>query len=130
MTTTLTRVAEIAAEYRISDREAMGDRDGGINFQPAGVRLDNDGSRTFWLDYGAARRWTLTHDGVGWRAQHEGDDGHVRRLADAAAPKDTFVDSLPLAGGGRLTLDPARRYEIALGSNDARTGAAVFLFES
>lgn len=125
--TTLTRVAEIATEHYVSDREAAGDREGGIAFQPIGVRLDNDGCRLFWLDYGAEQRWTLTHDGVGWRAQHPRDDGHVRRLADASAAKDTFIDWLPLPGGGRLALNPAIRYELELTSNDARTGPAAFL---
>lgn len=122
-----TRVAEIAAEWSLSDRIAEGDREGGIQFQPVGVRLDNDGCLRFWLDYGNNQRWTLNHDGVGWRAERQIEDGHIRRLADESGPKDTFISWLPAAGGQRIELVPGTSYEVALTSNDELTRAAVYL---
>ncbi len=79
--------------------------------RPAGVRLDNDGVMQYWLP-STSRRYQLAHDGVGWRVTEKHLSGHVWRLADAAAAKDTFIDWLPLEDGSRLTLDPSRTYEL------------------
>jgi hypothetical protein len=128
-TINIIRLAELAAEHHVSDRTLQADREGGAAWQPAGVRLDNDGCYRHWLDAGESRLWTLTHDGVGWRAVRPVDDGHVRRLADDSAPHGSFVGWLPAAGGGRIELEPARRYVIELASNEAVTGSAIYLGE-
>ncbi|GIH07520.1 hypothetical protein Rhe02_55870 [Rhizocola hellebori] len=126
---TLKRVAEIA--YELAPRDYATDvvsYDGmSIELQPTGVRLDNDGSRLHWVSMHAPV-WEIAHDGVGWRATSEADAGHVYRLADAGAPKGTFVSWLPVAGSGeRIELNEGTAYELRWASNPESTRMALYL---
>lgn len=119
---TSSKVAEIAVEYALRDGgvDMFGrsgrDDNAPIYVRPRGVRLDNDGCLEFWINFRveAGLIWTLTHDGVGWRAQRA--DGahaeHVYRLADTSAARGTYVDVLPAMDGGQVTLDPSAVYRL------------------
>lgn len=136
MTTTKTpmRVAEIAFEVK-------GDWDAGmpeagrhlhgdgapLTVQPRGVRLDNDGEHYHWIQPGAV--WTLTHDGVGWRAQSEAWPSsltHVMRLARAGAPFGSYVGALP-TGTGEYGLTLGVTYQLRLGADAGRSKTILTL---
>lgn len=117
-----TMIAELAVE---TTRPNF-DQDEGVDpsipparyVRPAGVRADNDGVAEYWMTTGWS--YTLDHDGLGWNIMRRDvvtgqarplfGAGHIYRLADATLPKDSFITWLPAADGGRVDLDPAKRY--------------------
>jgi hypothetical protein len=117
MTATIARVAELAVtkvEYFDPSASPNGEQ---FLYQPAGVRLDNDGSWSHWMLAGS--EYVLRHDGVGWTCAPADTgkwmDGHVRRLADATMPHGTFVATLPGVDGTPVELDPAKVYQLRCG---------------
>ena len=135
MMATQTRVAEIALEAKSDWDVSMPVAGRGYSLadapllvQPAGVRLDNDGCFTHWLEPDSS--WTLHHDGTGWRAQckdHSYSLAHAMRLADANGPKDSFVGRLPLAAGGEFELIEGVTYVLRIGANKELTKSVLIL---
>lgn len=122
-----TRIAELQLERGPAYTNDIDGHHEPTHYQPAGIRLDNDGCKTYWLM--PATVYTVEHDGVGWRVEPVGgwSNGHVYRLADAAGPKGSFVSYLPLAGDGRLDLLPGTLYQLELASNPEMTRSGLYL---
>lgn len=114
---TPTRVAEIAHEGYNFESAGLNGPSRQVMYQPAGVRLDNDGSETNWMQEGDD--YTLEHDGSGWRVTCQtwpaSVRSHIRRLADASKPLGSYVSTLPAVdGSGDVELEIGRIYQLRI----------------
>jgi len=126
-TLTLTRLFPI--EYEMPTADAGVDIDGPrdhivLSLQPRGVRLDNDGVYRHWITVNY-KRWTLEHDGIGWRAQSNElngrryAEGHTLRLAADDGPRSSYVSALTACGRSGA-LHPAAGHHVRTGVGDRR----------
>lgn len=135
MTATETRLAEVKLDVKTDWDAAVpvtgrgySAADAPLIARPKDVRLENDGVYEYWLESDSS--WTLEHDGVGWRAISEAwpsSQAHVMRLADAAGPRGTFVESLSLVGGGAYQLQRGVTYRLRLGADQGMSRTVIIL---
>lgn len=137
ITETARKVAEIEFEQQLDHNADAPEHgrthtlmDAPLMAQPRRIRLDNDGCHSHWISPGAV--WTLEHDGTGWRATTdapgwEGSREHVMRLADVNGPHGSYVNTLPLADGGRTMLLRGTTYQLRLGADRSLTRTVLIL---
>jgi hypothetical protein len=115
---TAVRVVTVRTEkYVVEERDDYGADRSVSRYRPAGVRLDNDGIRNWWIA-GEGIRYYLDHDGTGWRVTDDvgPDDGHLYRMALVGSQRGTaYAVALPtLVEPINYWLDPVCRYVLEL----------------